>query len=159
MCLVAAHFVLVGARLPSNLHVFFPYLTERSYLASAGLSVLLRLACGINNPASLNPNLASPAAGCERHRWYMCSSGRLWALLSFLSVMDGGFCRPVNTQSEPHCPDLRRGGTRVTLTKARRFNHSEQQLYSASTGARVCGGCLCVCACRVFSISLSQAQL
>lgn len=138
--------------------VFFPYFTERYYLASASPSVLLCLPSGINNPVSLNPNLASPAAGRERHQWYMCSSGRLWAL-SFLSVMDGGFCRPVNTQSEPHCPDLRHGGTRVTLTKARRFNHSEQQLHSARMGARVCGGCLCVCACRVFSISLSQAQL
>lgn len=63
--------------------------------------------------------------------------------------MDGGFCRPVNTQSEPHCPDLRRSGTRVTLTEARRFNHSEQQLHSARIGVRwrVRGGCLCVCVC------------
>lgn len=124
----------------------FPYLnggTSPRICQSKRASPLAR---GINKPVSLNPNLASPAAGSERHRWYMCSSGRLSAL-SFLSVMDGGFCRPVNTQSEPHCPDLRRGGTRVTLTEARRFNHSEQQLHSARIGVcvRVCGGCLCVC--------------
>lgn len=42
MCLVAAHFVMVGARLPSNLNVFFfPYLTGRCYLASASSGVLL----------------------------------------------------------------------------------------------------------------------
>lgn len=153
MCLVAARFVTVASCLPSNLHVIFfpPYLTGRRYRASASPSVLLCSPCGINKLASLNPNLASPAAGSKRHRWYMCSSGRLWAL-SFLSVMDGGFCRPVNTQSEPHCPDLRRGGTRVTLTKARRFNHSEQQLHSARIGARVCGGCLCVCARVVYLV-------
>lgn len=58
--------------------------------------------------------------------------------------MDGGFCRPVNTQSEPHCPDLRRGGTRVTLTEARRFNHSEQQLHSARIRARARWMSVCV---------------
>lgn len=158
MCLVTTRFVTVGARLPSDLHVAFSYLTGRRYLASASASVFLRSPCGINNLTSLNPNLASPAADSERHRWYMCLSGRLW-VLSFLSVMDGDFCRPVNTQSEPHCPDLRCGGTRVTLTKARRFNHSEQQLYSARIGARVCGWCLCVSVPCIKYIAQSSAAV
>ena len=87
-------------------------------------------------------------------------------MLSFLSVMDGDFCRPVNTQSEPHCPDLRYSSTQVTHSEARHFNHSEHQLYTAKIGAwagvSVCV-CVCVCVCaRAFvciSISLSQALL
>lgn len=117
------------------------------------------LPCSINKPVSLNPNLASPQTASAQHQWYMCSSGRV-SVLSFLSVMDGGFCRPVNTQSEPHCPDLRYSSTQVTLSEARHFNHSKQQLHTAKIGVWV--GCVyvrvCVCV-FVFSISLSQAQL
>lgn len=95
----------------------------------------------------------------------MGTSGQVSGL-SFLTVMDGDFCRPVNTQSEPHCPDLRYSGTQVTLSEARRFNHSEHQLYTAKIGVWVgfcvcvwVSVCVCLCVCFCISISLSQALL
>lgn len=103
------------------------------------------LPCSINKPVSLNPNLASPQTASAQHQWYMCSSGRV-SVLSFLSVMDGGFCGPVNTQSEPHCPDLRYSSTQVTLSEARHFNHSKRQLRTAKIGVWV-GFCVCACLC------------
>lgn len=76
--------------------------------------------------------------------------------------MDGDFCGPVNTQSEPHCPDLRYSSTQVTHSDARHFNHSEHQLYAAKIGVWVAycvfvSVCVSVCVC--ISISLSQALL
>lgn len=91
---------------------------------------------GINNGSRHNPNLTSPQPSSEQHRWYMGTSGRV-SVLSFLRVMDGDFCRPVNTQSEPHCPDLRYSSTQVTHSEARHFNHSEHQLYTAKIGVWV----------------------
>lgn len=144
LCLsqVRLPFVLASER------VFIHILTEDALACqstSAGEKAPLAacLPCSINNASRHNPNLTSPWPASEQHQWYMGTSGRA-SVLSFLSVMDGDFCRPVNTQSEPHCPDLRYSSTQVTHSEARHFNHSEHQLYTAKIGAWVCE---CVCAC------------
>lgn len=133
----------------------YPYFDSRhADCLPASASELHLSACS----SRLRPNPASPRPATERHRWYMATSGAA-SELSFLSMMDGDFCRPVNTQSEPHCPDLRYSRTQVTQSEACHFNHSEHQLSASKIGVwmgqRV-DVCVYVCEAVLLSHSVKQ---
>lgn len=112
ICVCQPVFVTGGFWFHSRACVY-PYFDGRRVAChrTSAWELHLSVWCCMNKSLSHNPNLTSPQSA----QWatpLVYGYIRAASVPSFLSMMDGDFCGPVNTQSEPHCPDLRYSSSR-----------------------------------------------